>query len=241
MGYTIFIRELVTPKIIDVTVEDEPEYFPAVYSYPEGQDPAQGGVGCFGVLVTPERYEPRSHVEKQLNPIPAPAYPPTFTRRVWYDRNMDYYGDSGDPRKRAELWEDSVGTASWAEIVDTFPLLPEYFRMGVRKHFQEQLQGLATPYMAAERETWHVQQREAEAWLADKSAAVPMIAAMAATRGIQLPDLVDKIMENVVLFRQAAGQILGQQQAMLDEVNTAQSIDELNLVVAGIGLDVMTI
>lgn len=210
MPYTIFIRELVTPKFYTVQVPDNED------------DPNSP-----------------THPEERLTRVPEPLYPPSFSKRVWYDRNLDYYGESGDPRKRAELWEDSAGTATWPEIVGAFPKLREYFCFGIRKHFGQVLQEIATPYMAAERETWHVQQREAEAWLADQSAPVPMIAAMAATRNIQMADMVGKIQENVVLFRGTAGEILGQQQAMLDRVWSVQSLDELFALSAEVGFEVL--
>ena len=75
---------------------------------------------------------------------------------------------------------------------------------------------MATPYTAAERETWATQQREARAWLADNSAAVPMITAMAAVRGLTLAEMTGEIMENVALFEAASGYILGKQQQLLD-------------------------
>ena len=201
MGYSIFIRDLVAPKFYTVQV-------------PDNEDDPHGP----------------THPEQRLTPIPEPVYPASFTKRVWYARQLDFYGETGDPRKRAELWEDPAGTATWADICGTFPDLPDYFRYGIRKHFGQVLQQIATPYMQAERETWHVQQREAETWLA-----------IAATRGIELADLVSKIMENVALFRQIAGQILGRQQLMLDQVGTAQSLDELTALASELGFEVLSV
>jgi len=212
LGYSIFIRDLVAPKFYTVQV-------------PDNEDDPHGP----------------THPEQRLTPIPEAVYPASFTKRVWYARQLDFYGETGDPRKRAELWEDPAGTATWADICGTFPDLPDYFRYGIRKHFGQVLQQIATPYMQAERETWHVQQREAETWLADQAAQVPMIAAIAATRGIELADLVSKIMENVALFRQIAGQILGRQQLMLDQVGTAQSLDELTALASELGFEVLSV
>lgn len=212
MGHTIFIRDLVTPKFYTVQV-------------PDNEDDPHGP----------------THPEQRQTPVPSPVYPASFTKRVWFAKQLDYYGETGDWRKRAELWEDSAGAATWPEIIGAFPDLPEYFCYGIRKHFNQVLQQIATPYMMAERETWHVQQREAEAWSADQSAQVPLIAAMAQARSLPLADLAGKILENVVLFRQTAGLILGRQQAMLDRVWGAESLEELQAVSSELGFDVLNV
>ena len=68
MKLTIFIREKVEPKFLTVQVPDNED------------DPNSA-----------------THPEQRLNQVPAPTYPATFIKMVWYDRNQDYYGDSGDP------------------------------------------------------------------------------------------------------------------------------------------------
>lgn len=239
MGYTIFVHPQVVPKMIQVRVEDEPLYFPPVYKYPDGQDPADGGVGSFGELVTPERYEPQSHMEDQLNPIPPAVYPASFGERIWYCRSMDHYSD--DPKLRAELWEDPEGTATYPEILATFPELPRYVEIAARKWGSAQLDKLVSPYLGVERETWHVQQREAEAWQADPAANVPMITALAAARGITVADLVSKIMENVNAFRVASGVILGKQQALIDQGYQASELATLLAITDEVGIKLMEV
>jgi len=53
---------------------------------------------------------------------------------------------------------------------------------------------------------------------------VPMVAQMAQARGITILDLVGKIWENVMLFRQYSGAILGAQQRLLDEIDAATTV-----------------
>ncbi|OHD24775.1 MAG: hypothetical protein A2Y38_07805 [Spirochaetes bacterium GWB1_59_5] len=93
----------------------------------------------------------------------------------------------------------------------------------IRAEGARRLAALAAPYGPAERETWDTQQREARAHRADPAAPTPMLTAMAAGRGISLPELVDRVMGNVALFEAAAGAILGRQQALLDQLS---AIDE---------------
>ena len=86
----------------------------------------------------------------------------------------------------------------------------------IRLKYLRQMQELIAPYMNSERETWFTQVTEAEAWLVNPLASVPMITAIAAARGTSLAELVSKIMENANLYRTAVGTLLGQQQAELD-------------------------
>ena len=211
MKLTVFIREKVEPKFFTVLVPDD-EDFP------------QAG---------------KEHPEQRQTPVPTPVYPATFVKRWWYDRNMDYYGDSGDPHKRAELWEDTEGTATWEEIIAAFPNLTYYYQLAVRTYHTDLLNRIVTPYESLERESWPLQQSEAEAWHVDNTANVPLITNIAAARGITLSDLVGKILGNVDLFRQASGTILGKQQAMLDRISAANSLEDLEVIEAEIGRNVL--
>ena len=90
--------------------------------------------------------------------------------------------------------------------------------------------GLAAPYLSQERESWDTQFKEATEWLADNSASVPMIAAMASNRGITVAELLGKIMENANLYRDAIGAMLGKQQRLLDEVAAATTVEAVNAI-----------
>jgi hypothetical protein len=68
-----------------------------------------------------------------------------------------------------------------------------------------------------------------------------MISALAANRGITVADLVGKILGNVNLFRQASGQILGKQQALIDKGYGATTLEELLAVSDSIGIELMSI
>jgi hypothetical protein len=186
MGFTVFVRDQITPRVIPVH-----------------------GATC---------------EETVPNPGVPPVRPATFVELIWEDLS-DLYGD--DPTKRSELWRDAAGVATYKEIVAACPGLLDSRRAPIRAEGDRRLAALATPYMDHERETWHVQQAEAEAWSADHTASVPMITALAAGRGITVDVLVEKILANVNLFRSASGAILGQQQALLDRIAAATDIDAL--------------
>ena len=90
--------------------------------------------------------------------------------------------------------------------------------------------GLAAPYLSQERESWDTQFKEATEWMVNSNASVPMIAAMANSRGITVAELVGKIMENANLYRDAIGAMLGKQQRLLDEVAAATTVEAVNAI-----------
>jgi len=100
----------------------------------------------------------------------------------------------------------------------------------IRSEGSHRLQAIAAPYSDEERESWHKQEKEARAWLGDPTVSTPLISAMASSRGITLEDMVLKVMENVELFEQAAGAILGTQQKLLDELAVAQTLEEIEAI-----------
>jgi len=113
----------------------------------------------------------------------------------------------------------------WQEFHEKYPdiyppLTPEEARdlgqRNIRARYAKMMEEVVKPYHQAERETWFTQLAEAEAWMANNNASTPMLSAMAQARGISLPAMVTKVLENNALFRQAVGQILGAQQAELD-------------------------
>lgn len=86
----------------------------------------------------------------------------------------------------------------------------------IRQRYAQMMDDIVKPYTKTEQLTWDSQVKEADAYLADNQADVPMISALATNRGVQLHDLVAWIKGNEALYRVAVGTILGKQQAELD-------------------------
>lgn len=170
---------------------------------------------------------PRGSREIKPNFGPDPLYP-AGAFLIYKPDTLDIY--SSNPADRRVLLVDSNGTATGAEIFAAFPKIREPKALEIRAGGAKRLLALAAPYTAEERETWANQQKEAAEYLADPAAETPMIDAMAALRGISKPVLVGKIMENVNLFRTASGQILGEQQRLLDCVYAATEYDEMEAI-----------
>lgn len=94
----------------------------------------------------------------------------------------------------------------------------EYVEKAIRLKGSLKLSAIHTPYTEYEIKTWPIQQQEAEAYLADNNASTPTLDTLAQTRKITKTVLVSKIMENVNIIRPLIGKILGEQQALLDEL-----------------------
>lgn len=163
--------------------------------------------------------------ETVLNPGGNPGYPVEATL-LYSPPDFDKYSDGN----RYQLLLDPHGKATSAEIFVTFPDIREPKAQEIRTAGAVRLLALTTPYSAEERESWANQQKEAEAWTLNNSAPVPMITAMATARGITIAVMVGKIMDNVDLFRAAAGQILGTQQALLDQIYAATDFDTMRAI-----------
>ena len=86
----------------------------------------------------------------------------------------------------------------------------------IRGRYAKMMDDVAKPYTKTEQLTWDTQVKEADAYLADNKADVPMISVIATNRAVPLSDLVARIKENEARYMVAVGTLLGQQQAELD-------------------------
>lgn len=95
----------------------------------------------------------------------------------------------------------------------------------IRTEGQRRLSLLSAPYRPEERETWTFQRGEALAWQADNSAPTPFCDTIAQNRCIPRELFLPKVIENSMLFFSASAAILGQQQALLDQLSAVPQID----------------
>ena len=80
---------------------------------------------------------------------------------------------------------------------------------------------LIPEYPLHERETWDQQSMEAKAKAADPAAPTPLLSAMALARGITVAGLAAKVTAKAAAFAAAGGSIIGAQQALEDQLQTA--------------------
>lgn len=183
--------------------------------------PCQAGYSVF----TRDQITPASIIvhgvdgpESRKNPGLEPVYPVTYRRQICRAKNL-YSATAAD---RAEVWEDTAGVDTSAKLMAACPQIKAQKEDQIRAVGERRLKALVTPYLPAERETWHVQKTEAAAWKKDNAAPVPMLTEMAGNRGITVAELAGLVLENVALFEAASGTVLGQQQFLLDWLEREQ-------------------
>ena len=117
----------------------------------------------------------------------------------------------------------------WADLHELYPevypaLTTEEYQESeskkIREKYAAMMADMVKPYSLTERETWPTQVTEANKYLDDPNADVPLITALATHRGVALADLVTWIKGNEALHRVAVGTLLGMQQAELDALYT---------------------
>lgn len=86
---------------------------------------------------------------------------------------------------------------------------------------------LTATYPQAEIQSWPQQVKEADAFVADDSAQVPLLTMIAAQRGLEVVELVQRVHAKVSAYAQASGYLIGKRQALEDAIDAAASIAEL--------------
>ncbi len=76
--------------------------------------------------------------------------------------------------------------------------------------------------------TYAIQQAEAQAFTADPAAPTPMLDMLAVTRRMDKAELVRRVLVKAALYKQASGLLLGQQQALMDDVTAIMDAPELS-------------
>lgn len=82
-------------------------------------------------------------------------------------------------------------------------------------------------------ETWPLQAAEAQAWAADKNAKTPVLAGIAAARGLDLDTLRAAALQKANAYTALSAYIAGQRQGFADKLDkavTAEEVDELAVV-----------
>ena len=120
-----------------------------------------------------------------------------------------------------EMYPEEMWPEMYALYPEDFPeptpdQLKNVAANNIRRKYAKMMDDVAKPYSKTEQLTWDAQVLEANQYLADNTATVPMLTALATNRNVALADLVTWIKENEALYKQAIGTLLGQQQAELD-------------------------
>ena len=78
--------------------------------------------------------------------------------------------------------------------------------------------------------------KEAEAYEADPDASVALRASLASARGIELPELVVRVMAKHEAYSVLSGAVIGQRQALEDKLDACASVEEINALAVNIAM-----
>jgi hypothetical protein len=81
---------------------------------------------------------------------------------------------------------------------------------------EREIQALISTYPPSEVTSFHKQENEARAWLADDTAATPLLDSLATTRGMDKATLVNKVIAKADAFARTSGKIIGKRQKLED-------------------------
>lgn len=135
---------------------------------------------------------------------------------LWCNANKAMIEDKGDYYEVVALPEatlEEVRDAKLAEINGTCDSI---------------LKNAVKTYPDTEVMTFDQQVSEARAYKADPSADVSLLAALAATRGIDLSDLAARVLAKHKAYSTLSGAVIGQRQALVDQLGACTSVEEVN-------------
>lgn len=89
---------------------------------------------------------------------------------------------------------------------------------------------ITATYPQSEMLTFDKQEQEARAYVLDNSVSTPLLSALAASRGIELAELVSRVITKADLFAALSGAVIGQRQAMEDLLDLADTIESVNAI-----------
>ncbi|MCZ4063703.1 hypothetical protein NAI83_10610, partial [Oxalobacter formigenes] len=96
------------------------------------------------------------------------------------------------------------------------------------------LNAATATYPASEVLTFDQQVREAQTYQTDNATSVPLLSALATSRKITLPELVQRILVKHDAFSALSGSIIGQRQALEDVLDTLTTVESVQALIINI-------
>lgn len=134
------------------------------------------------------------------------------------------------------IW-DGVTLVAPPVYVPPVPTLAEVKtakELNIRMNGSSLMLQIVAPYSAEERDTWPSQVVEAKAYTDNPLTSTPMLTALCAQRGNTVADQAARILDNEAAFKTAVGAILGIQQAKIDLIAAATTVEEVNAITWGV-------
>lgn len=155
-------------------------------------------------------------IRKQIQKPVADSSDYTATA-LWCNANKAMIEDKGDYYEvvaivEPELTLEDVKAAKLGEI---------------NKACDRILNDAAADYPTSEIQTFSQQTSEAQSYTLDKNASVPLLSALAQARGIELNELVQRVLAKHEAFSVLSGVVIGQRQAFEDRLSVCETAEEV--------------
>lgn len=101
----------------------------------------------------------------------------------------------------------------------------------INKAADKIMSALISTYPDREISTFDKQEAEARAYMADPEAPTPLLSALAKARGLSMDELVKRVIAKADAFAAASGYIIGQRQALEDQLDACKTLEEVQSIV----------
>lgn len=101
----------------------------------------------------------------------------------------------------------------------------------INKAADKIMAALISTYPGREISTFDKQEAEARAYMADPTAPTPLLSALAKARGLSMDELVKRVIAKADTFATASGYIIGQRQALKDQLDACKTLEEVQSIV----------
>lgn len=101
----------------------------------------------------------------------------------------------------------------------------------INKAADKIMAALISTYPDREISTFDKQEAEARAYMADPTAPTPLLSALVKARGLSMDELVKRVIAKADAFAAASGYIIGQRQALEDQLDTCKTLEEVQSIV----------
>lgn len=141
---------------------------------------------------------------------------------LWCNANKAMICDKGDWYEVVALPEQTLEEVKAAKLAEINGACDRILKDAVKT------------YPETEVMTFDQQVMEARTYMADPTSDVSLLASLASTRGIELADLAARVMAKHQAFSALSGAVIGQRQALEDQLDACASIDEINALTVNI-------
>lgn len=101
----------------------------------------------------------------------------------------------------------------------------------INKAADKIMAALISTYPDREISTFDKQEAEARAYMADPTAPTPLLSALAKARGLSMDELVKRVIAKADTFAAASGYIIGQRQALEDQLDACKTLEEVQSII----------